>query len=96
MSYIIQTHPKAVEAEEGINMSLYYNKPHPKLLRQKKELICHYIYSKPIQLLRQKKELICHYIYQTPSKAVEAEEGIKYVTIFIQTPSKAVEAEEGI
>jgi len=47
--YFIQTPSKAVEAEEGINMSLYLYKPHPKLFEAEKELICHYIYTNPIQ-----------------------------------------------
>jgi len=36
----------AVEAEEGINMSLYLYKP-SKAVEAEKELICHYIYTNP-------------------------------------------------
>jgi len=64
--YLYKTPSKAVEAEEGNNIHIFIQTP-SKALRQKKELICHYIYTNPHpKLLRQKKELICHYIYTNP------------------------------
>jgi len=46
--YLYKPHPKLLEAEEGINMSLYFIQTQSKAVRRE-GIICHYIYTNPIQ-----------------------------------------------